>query len=109
MATARRAAATSSRDRKSTRLNSSHLRMSYAVFCLKKTKQKDVQQGVKKTSRRGRAEHEDVGATLQGAAHGDTKRFAETLREAGMAVSVFFNDAATPGIYPLPLQDALPI
>src|SRR6202522_386105 len=36
MATARRAAATSSRDRKSTRLNSSHLRMSYAVFCLKK-------------------------------------------------------------------------
>src|SRR6202522_1692698 len=35
MATARRAAATSSRDRKSTRLNSSHLRMSYAVFCLK--------------------------------------------------------------------------
>src|ERR1039457_7388073 len=30
----------SSRDRKSTRLNSSHLVISYAVFCLKKTKQK---------------------------------------------------------------------
>src|SRR3989442_4557767 len=28
----------SSRDRKSTRLNSSHVRISYAVFCLKKTK-----------------------------------------------------------------------
>src|SRR5258705_12113039 len=27
-----------SRDRKSTRLNSSHLRISYAVFCLKKKK-----------------------------------------------------------------------
>src|ERR1039458_10669868 len=26
-------------DRKSTRLNSSHLRISYAVFCLKKTRQ----------------------------------------------------------------------
>src|SRR3984885_15613709 len=26
------------RDRKSTRLNSSHVRISYAVFCLKKTK-----------------------------------------------------------------------
>src|SRR5262245_62651465 len=28
-------------DRKSTRLNSSHLGISYAVFCLKKNKQKD--------------------------------------------------------------------
>src|SRR5256885_9889557 len=30
-----------SRDRKSTRLNSSHLVISYAVFCLKKKKQSD--------------------------------------------------------------------
>src|SRR3989442_2093292 len=29
-----------SRDRKSTRLNSSHVRISYAVFCLKKKKHK---------------------------------------------------------------------
>src|SRR2546426_5879070 len=29
-------------DRKSTRLNSSHLVISYAVFCLKKKKKKDV-------------------------------------------------------------------
>src|SRR2546427_7459374 len=29
------------RDRKSTRLNSSHSQISYAVFCLKKKKQKD--------------------------------------------------------------------
>src|SRR5436305_2952840 len=29
-----------SRDRKSTRLNSSHVRISYAVFCLKKKKKK---------------------------------------------------------------------
>src|SRR5205814_7440643 len=34
----RRAAATKGRDRKSTRLNSSHLGISYAVFCLKKKK-----------------------------------------------------------------------
>src|SRR5437899_10168765 len=33
-------AARSNRDRKSTRLNSSHLGISYAVFCLKKKKQK---------------------------------------------------------------------
>src|SRR3712207_7266134 len=30
------------RDRKSTRLNSSHANISYAVFCLKKKKQKQV-------------------------------------------------------------------
>src|ERR1039458_10631866 len=33
-----RAASVRLRDRKSTRLNSSHLGISYAVFCLKKTK-----------------------------------------------------------------------
>src|SRR5437899_5164194 len=32
------------RDRKSTRLNSSHLGISYAVFCLKKKKTKRIQQ-----------------------------------------------------------------
>src|SRR5690606_41574179 len=31
----------SGQDRKSTRLNSSHVKISYAVFCLKKKKQKD--------------------------------------------------------------------
>src|SRR2546430_11775270 len=35
---ARRTEAGSSRDRKSTRLNSSHSQISYAVFCLKKKK-----------------------------------------------------------------------
>src|SRR5688572_31776756 len=34
--------ATSVRDRKSTRLNSSHSQISYAVFCLKKKKKKKV-------------------------------------------------------------------
>src|SRR5256885_12113095 len=34
----RRASCVSDRDRKSTRLNSSHLVISYAVFCLKKKK-----------------------------------------------------------------------
>src|SRR5690242_21370955 len=32
------------RDRKSTRLNSSHMSISYAVFCLKKKKKKQQQQ-----------------------------------------------------------------
>src|SRR6266498_4462152 len=37
---ARRAPRRSPRDQKSTRLNSSHVRISYAVFCLKKKKKK---------------------------------------------------------------------
>src|SRR3989442_6759858 len=32
-------------DRKSTRLNSSHVRISYAVFCLKKKKKKSISTG----------------------------------------------------------------
>src|SRR6202521_4321901 len=42
-------------DRKSTRLNSSHLRISYAVFCLKK----------KKTRRRHRPPHTALRSRLQ--------------------------------------------
>src|SRR5262245_63421775 len=44
----RRAAAASRRDRKSTRLNSSHLGISYAVFCLKKKKKRKADQQNKK-------------------------------------------------------------
>src|SRR5690554_7316472 len=35
-------AASGCADRKSTRLNSSHVRISYAVFCLKKKKKNDI-------------------------------------------------------------------
>src|SRR5256885_12575553 len=38
-------------DRKSTRLNSSHLVISYAVFCLKKKKQQDLQHSLTFTYR----------------------------------------------------------
>src|SRR5690554_6986285 len=41
-------------DRKSTRLNSSHVRISYAVFCLKKKKRKDS--GVRVTTMRARTD-----------------------------------------------------
>src|SRR5436309_9791998 len=37
-----------SRDRKSTRLNSSHVKISYAVFCLKKKKKKNKTKKTKK-------------------------------------------------------------
>src|SRR2546426_7066205 len=41
----------SRRDRKSTRLNSSHLVISYAVFCLKKKKNSSTQQVTNKLER----------------------------------------------------------
>src|SRR5690554_7456128 len=37
------------RDRKSTRLNSSHVRISYAVFCLKKKKKKEKNNNLQNT------------------------------------------------------------
>src|SRR6266478_9488142 len=40
------------RDRKSTRLNSSHSQISYAVFCLKKKKKKSVSFLVKKKKKK---------------------------------------------------------
>src|SRR5215813_14770918 len=40
------------RDRKSTRLNSSHVRISYAVFCLKKKKKKKKQKKKKKIKKK---------------------------------------------------------
>src|SRR5256885_9310557 len=44
----------STRDRKSTRLNSSHLVISYAVFCLKKKKQRSVARARRDTGTRTR-------------------------------------------------------
>src|SRR2546430_5779224 len=49
-------------DRKSTRLNSSHSQISYAVFCLKKKKQTRVSSG-RDTSRSG--SHLHIGAVTQ--------------------------------------------
>src|SRR5690554_4849035 len=39
-------------DRKSTRLNSSHVRISYAVFCLKKKKKKNKHKKIKKKKKK---------------------------------------------------------
>src|SRR5215470_5452644 len=97
-------------DRKSTRLNSSHGSISYAVFCLKK----------KKTMYHNKKDGKIVDITLE-------SRCALTpdgKSHAGMGVSAayydlacildifkifFFNDTATTEIYTLSLHDALPI
>src|SRR5215831_8099196 len=98
------------RDRKSTRLNSSHLGISYAVFCLKK-KKKDTRL-----------------PTLTGHKTNMSNTEGMTLRQAFLLVvfgyflispvffieffvipDFFFNDTATTEIYTLSLHDALPI
>src|SRR5882724_2899519 len=74
-------------DRKSTRLNSSHLGISYAVFCLKK----------KRTRSSGTSSH-----TMKKASSGKKKFSCSRF-------FFFFNDTATTEIYTLSLHDALPI
>src|SRR3954449_12455568 len=76
-------------DRKSTRLNSSHTLISYAVFCLKK----------KKTT-------PPPSTTGSCSANRRTPSASSLIRVLRF---FFFNDTATTEIYTLSLHDALPI
>src|SRR5947209_5604422 len=78
-------------DRKSTRLNSSHANISYAVFCLKKKTSHAVPLG----SPRVRDD----------SPHQSSARARRTLHYPAFS----FNDAPTTDIYTLSLHDALPI
>src|SRR5579871_582624 len=96
-------------DRKSTRLNSSHVEISYAVFCLKKKKQS----------------YSRIVPSQQEAfpdMHANTSfQFAESppyfvqfdvftpYSHILSPLFFFFNDTATTEIYTLSLHDALPI
>src|ERR1039458_1259333 len=96
-------------DRKSTRLNSSHLGISYAVFCLKKEKSLSCSC----SAAPGRAPWLLVfccGADPPGRTAG--RRVGGRVRENGWglaALYAFFNDTAPTEIYTLSLHDALPI
>src|SRR5216683_1043840 len=81
-------------DRKSTRLNSSHDQISYAVFCLKKKK------------RHGRHLDREATRLPHAALH-----FLDALLEMRVARIDFLlcNDAATTELSTLSLHDALPI
>src|ERR1022692_1933609 len=95
-------------DRKSTRLNSSHLVISYAVFCLKKknTPCCDLE-------RWPRFPHASVRLQVPpGSPHWRPQAWASvaaSLRPSLQYSFFFFNDTATTEIYPLSLRDALPI
>src|SRR6266496_1746863 len=101
--------ATGPRDRKSTRLNSSHVEISYAVFCLKK-KKFYYESGNRKCRR--------LPGASDGKATGGHSRLCLPWRGLGFRqgsvpslcfLFFFFNDTATPEIYTLSLHDALPI
>src|SRR3989475_145940 len=85
------------RDRKSTRLNSSHSQISYAVFCLKKKKKKCY------SSIFSADAYPSLTLMLR----------ADSLLPPVVAsfslFLFFFNDTATTEIYTLSLHDALPI
>src|SRR5690349_8854276 len=76
------------RDRKSTRLNSSHVEISYAVFCLKK-KKKYISQDIEIMSR--------------------SNYWLNDFQYIVVNYFFFFNDTAATVIYTLSLHDALPI
>src|SRR6202041_3406314 len=77
------------RERKSTRLNSSHMSISYAVFCLKKKTRRDRQQSVRVPARSGPPQRRAQGGSLLGL------RGARGFR--------FFFEASAPPITPPPL------
>src|SRR5476651_60177 len=91
---------TCGRDRKSTRLNSSHANTSYAVFCLKKKRKQESKfwAGAPDLTAPISHNHPSMGAAM-----------SDAHLPAALRNSFFFNDAATAGIYTLSLHDALPI
>src|ERR1022692_2090638 len=100
---------TSFLDRKSTRLNSSHLVISYAVFCLKKKKKNcEHRRQTARTTRPSRtlSTHRAVDGQLHFAL-GYARIALSYIRTHQLFF--FFNDTATTEIYTLSLHDALPI
>src|ERR1039458_10365677 len=96
-------------DRKSTRLNSSHLGISYAVFCLKKKNEYGLVSNIMAKNRTW-----FHFSTLQQADRGRLVLiFVSGLTSPTAVLSsfffFFFNDTATTEIYTLSLHDALPI
>src|SRR5471032_1889713 len=96
-ASASRGAKLCRKDRKSTRLNSSHITISYAVFCLKK-----------------KNEEYNVTDTLSDVVLNTTTITSNVTLTADPLLLptitlFFFNDTATTEIYTLSLHDALPI
>src|SRR5882757_9058584 len=86
------------RDRKSTRLNSSHANISYAVFCLKKKSTGHIDERL-----------EVLRSVLAAVGLKMAKTPVRALLGLVARRAFFFNDASPTEIYTLSLHDALPI
>src|SRR5476649_1736202 len=93
-------------DRKSTRLNSSHTVISYAVFCLKKKKMNSMASTILKEIE---APNFNVLSMHPGWVKTDMGGEGADIDVATSVRGFFFNDTATTEIYTLSLHDALPI
>src|ERR1035437_5297091 len=94
-------------DRKSTRLNSSHANISYAVFCLKKKGYSDhrIRDARAYLSHLAYMRRDPVGPKL-----GEHAVYEPQCSQfLGCEIDFFFNDTATTEIYPLSLHGTLPI
>src|SRR5215831_18110154 len=99
-----------SRDRKSTRLNSSHLGISDAVFCLKKKKQTGERQRVDAVSKADALHQQHTALAAEPGACQDSDALLLGGKHGLLyVIFFFFNDTATTEIYTLSLHDALPI
>src|SRR6516162_1818998 len=99
---------TAGRDRKSTRLNSSHLVSSYAVFCLKKKKKPGRHAVNHLTDDKSNSSPSARCRCLRSSSGPGRDRLCRHARWCPFAF-FFFNDTATTEIYTLSLHDALPI
>src|ERR1039457_2713627 len=96
-------------DRKSTRLNSSHLVISYAVFCLKKKKTKKTKTECLYTHKEKRIHQTLLSAALRTCPLCVYSYVTRCIFFFFFFFFFFFNDTATTEIYTLSLHDALPI
>src|SRR3954462_12719486 len=96
-------------DRKSTRLNSSHTIISYAVFCLKKKKAPDIARARQLRGEANYQEGYDVDAPACSRATPMPRRRLPCCLASKSPPLFFFNDSATTEISPLSLPGALPI
>src|ERR1039458_1486167 len=97
------------KDRKSTRLNSSHLGISYAVFCLKKKiSDRSMPGSVYSLVECSQTQDQQIAMDMPKNANRNKKPIKHG-RFFLLFLIFFFNDTATTEIYTLSLHDALPI
>src|SRR6202022_4132845 len=96
------------RDRKSTRLNSSHQIISYAVFCLKKKNENTHITIRQRWSEKAHSKNITIRQSWSEALGGQHLTLAKDQKDEGEDQWFFFNDPATTEIYAFSPHDALP-